>query len=86
MAAKPRRKWQLRYRTTAAVDTFPSQRKAYEFIGDLARAYHAEPDTTDPRVYVFVDERDGRGWQSYEDVMLTEVEPAGSAATNTEEG
>lgn len=70
--AKPRKKWQLRYRTTTAVDTFTSQRKAYDFIGDLARAYLASPDTTDPRVYVFVDEGMGRGWESYENVMLTD--------------
>ena len=74
--AKPRKKWQLRYRTTTDVDTFPSQRKAYEFIQSLASAYRADPGRTDPRVYVYVDEGDSRGWRRYEDLMLSELAPA----------
>lgn len=69
MPAK-RKKWQLRYRGTSAVDNFPSERKTYDFLRDLARAYFANPDSMDPRVYVLVDEGDGQGWQRYEDVML----------------
>lgn len=71
-----RKKWQLRYRTTSAVDNFPSERKAYAFIQDLARAYAADPEHTDPRVYVFVDEGGERGWERYEDLMLSDFAPA----------
>jgi hypothetical protein len=77
MAAK-RKKWQLRYRGTNTVDNFGSQKATYEHIRSLASAYAANPDSMDPRVYVWVDEGGSRGWQRYDDLMLSDLAPAGS--------
>jgi hypothetical protein len=71
MPAK-RKKWQVRYRTTSAVDNFGSEKATYEFVRSLARAYFADPDSMDPRVYVWVNKGDSRGWQRYDDLMLSE--------------
>lgn len=79
--AKPRKKWQVRYRTTSAVDNFGSEKATYAFLQSLARTYFADPDSMDPRVYVWVDEGDSRGWQRYDDLMLSEwghLAPEGS--------
>jgi hypothetical protein len=75
--ASPRKKWQLRYRTTSAVDTFPSQRKTYDFIQSLASAYRTKNGRMDPLVHVWcTDGTDRNGnprWVPYEDINLAEL-------------
>jgi hypothetical protein len=80
MAAK-RKKWQVRYRTTSAVDNFGSEKATYAFLQSLARAYFIDPSSVDPKVMVWVNEGDSNGWLPYDDPDLSEwvhLAPEGS--------
>lgn len=67
-----RKKWKVTYTGSDATDQFTSEKKTYEFLRSLAKSYRADPASMDPRVKVWVDEGDSRGWQLYDDPDLSE--------------
>ncbi|MEU7170265.1 hypothetical protein ABZ949_02085 [Micromonospora tulbaghiae] len=71
MATK-RKKWKVTYTGNDAVDQFPSEKKTYEWLRSLAATHAANPSSMDPRVKVWVNEGDSRGWQLYDDLNLSE--------------
>jgi len=71
MAAK-RKKWKVTYTGSDAVDNFTSENKTYEWLRSLASAHAADPASTDPRVVVWVDEGDRRGWIRFSEENLSD--------------
>lgn len=70
--AKPRKKWQVTYGyRDAFAKRVPSQSKAYEWI--RTELLNMSALSADPTAVVWVDEGDGRGWQRWENVNLTEL-------------
>ncbi|MFB6392671.1 hypothetical protein [Polymorphospora lycopeni] len=65
-----RKKWQARHAGTTT--NHSSQPKAYEALGDRARAYFANPTSISPHAEVWVDVGDSRGWRRYDEVNLAE--------------
>jgi hypothetical protein len=79
MAAK-RKKWKVTYPAGSDIDTFPSQKRTYEWLRDLARS-HAAGAITDGRAVVWVDEGDSRGWQRHDEVDVAEWAASSTSAT-----
>lgn len=50
-----------------------SQTAAYRYIQAEAANYQCSPATHSPLLSVYVDGRDGQGWQLYEEIDLREL-------------
>lgn len=67
----PRKKWKITYQGFDDIDTFGSQKAAYEFVRSLTDSYAANPEGMAQHIIVWVDE--GSGWRRFEDHDLAEL-------------
>lgn len=73
--AKPRKLWRTDWRDDASAyrsTRHESQAAAYRYVRNDAANYACNPDVRPRFTEVWVDERDGRGWQLYERVDLAD--------------
>lgn len=75
MPPKPRKKWGVKLvQPDATIATYYTQVNAYRYVQSLAFHSRTEgPLVTAREVEIFIDEREGRGWELFERVNLADV-------------